>query len=122
MIARAPFHPLRLFALLLLATIGLQALAPVPVPFERGHGSAFSSGTLDVAVASSDRATAAKATAGNAKPAWTGPLHGPPCATCLPQATTDANEDRPLASGPTRRSPGPPILDLIPSPRAPPIS
>lgn len=121
MIALAPFHPLRLFAMLLLATIGLQALAPSPVPFERGHGSAFSSGTRDVAVVSSDRTPAAKATASKAKFTATGPPHGPPCVTCrLPAA--DGREPRPQPIRPMRRPRGPSILDLIPSPRAPPAS
>lgn len=122
MITRGPLHLLRLFALLLLATIGLQALTPQVLPFERGHGSAFSSGTLHVAVVSSDRTTVGKTTAGKAKFTWTGPLDGPPpCVTCRSPAP-DGSESPPQPIGPVQRPQGPSILDLIPSPRAPPAS
>lgn len=51
MILRFPsFAPLRIWSLLLLAVIGLQAAAPIRAPLDRPPGSAFSATTVDVAV------------------------------------------------------------------------
>ncbi|KQM19521.1 hypothetical protein [Novosphingobium sp. Leaf2] len=47
--------PLRMWTLLLLAAIGLQAAAPMRAPLERVSGSAFSASTIDVALASARR-------------------------------------------------------------------
>ena len=41
----------RLWALLLLATIGLQAAQPLGAPLERSHGSAFTAATFEMVVA-----------------------------------------------------------------------
>jgi hypothetical protein len=46
----------RLWAFVLLATIGLQAMSPVAAPLQRELGSAFSAATADVALASTRRA------------------------------------------------------------------
>jgi hypothetical protein len=45
----------RLWAVVLLATIGLQAAEPVGAPLQREAGSAFSAATADVALASGRR-------------------------------------------------------------------
>ena len=50
----------RLWAVVLLATIGLQAMAPVAAPLQREAGSAFSAATADVALASTRRAESTK--------------------------------------------------------------
>lgn len=50
----------RLWAAVILAVIGIQALAPVPSPLQRGSGSAFSAATADVALASVRRGDSAK--------------------------------------------------------------
>lgn len=47
--------PLRMWTLLLLAAIGLQAAAPMRAPLERVSGCAFSAFTIDVALASARR-------------------------------------------------------------------
>jgi hypothetical protein len=55
MTARGTLAFFRLWAVVLLATIGLQALEPVAVPLERVSGSAFSAATADVALISARR-------------------------------------------------------------------
>ncbi|TCM17794.1 hypothetical protein EDF56_105137 [Novosphingobium sp. PhB165] len=45
----------RLWAVLLLAAIGLQAGEPIRAPLERIHGSAFSAATMELALASQRR-------------------------------------------------------------------
>lgn len=47
----ALFLRVRLWTLLLLAAIGLQAASPIRAPLERMQGSAFSAATVDVALA-----------------------------------------------------------------------
>jgi len=54
---------LRIWTLLLLAAIGLQAASPIRAPLERVQGSAFSAATLDVALASSRKVESASASA-----------------------------------------------------------
>jgi hypothetical protein len=46
---------MRIWSLLLLAAIGLQAAEPIRAPLERMQGSAFSAATLDVALATARR-------------------------------------------------------------------
>jgi hypothetical protein len=60
MAARDTLAFFRLWAVLLLATIGLQALEPVIAPLELVSGSAFSAGTAEVALVSARRSEAAE--------------------------------------------------------------
>jgi hypothetical protein len=53
--ALALFARMRIWSLLLLAAIGLQAATPIRAPLERLQGSAFSAATLDVALSSARR-------------------------------------------------------------------
>ena len=46
---------LRIWPLLLLAAIGLQAAEPIRAPLDRVQGSAFSASTLDVALGAARR-------------------------------------------------------------------
>ena len=60
MTARGTLAFFRLWVVVLLATIGLQALEPVVTPLERVSGSAFSAATADVALISARRGDAAQ--------------------------------------------------------------
>jgi hypothetical protein len=60
MTARSTLALFRLWAVLLLATVGLQAMTPVPAPLQRETGSAFSAATADVALVSTRRGDAAR--------------------------------------------------------------
>lgn len=59
----------RLWSVLLLGAIALQAAAPIRAPLERVPGSAFSAATLDVALASSRRVTGDEAAQAQPLPA-----------------------------------------------------
>ncbi|EIZ80714.1 hypothetical protein WSK_0687 [Novosphingobium sp. Rr 2-17] len=52
----ALFLRVRLWTLLLLAAIGLQAASPIRAPLDRMQGSAFSAATVDVALAGNRKA------------------------------------------------------------------
>ncbi|CDO36104.1 MULTISPECIES: hypothetical protein [Novosphingobium] len=53
------FLRMRLWAVLLLAAIGMQAAEPIRAPLERVSGSAFSAATLDVALVTARKSEAA---------------------------------------------------------------
>ena len=106
---------LRLFAALLLATIGAQAALPLAPPLERTHGSAFSASTYEVAVSTQRRAEALR-------PALA-PLPRLPAAQPRPAparafALTAPLAPRPSSTGP----PQPAILATRAAPRAPPFA
>lgn len=58
----------RVWAVVLLATIGLQAAEPVRAPLQREAGSAFSAATADVALVSARRSAVAQVQAIPAPP------------------------------------------------------
>lgn len=65
---RLSFLPgLRVWTLLLLAAIGMQAAEPIHAPLERTQGSAWSSATLDLALAA-QRKDETQATQPNVQP------------------------------------------------------
>lgn len=108
---------LRLWTLLLLAAIGLQAASPMRAPLERVQGSAFSASTIDVALASTRKAESA-ANAAQVTP----PSPQTLARTVTPLATTLALADqprlRPEARGPPpRRHPA-----RVPDSTAPPLA
>ncbi|MBB4859533.1 hypothetical protein HNO88_002862 [Novosphingobium chloroacetimidivorans] len=104
----------RLWAALLLATIGLQALEPVVTPLQRAPGSAFSAATADVALASSRRAEIAQPQAlpTPALPRFPAPVSHASVPTMLPRA----KHLLPLARGPPPRE----RSERVPDPRGPP--
>jgi hypothetical protein len=94
---------LRLWTLLLLAAIGLQAAVPIRAPLERVQGSAFSASTLDVALTTARRAWDQRANLAQPMPA------APPSAIeprpILPTfALAEPAHLRPEARGPPPRS------------------
>lgn len=108
---------LRIWPLLLLAAIGVQAAEPIRAPLERVQGSAFSASTLDVALGSARRVQSHLAA-----PAQ--PLPLPPVAAAnVATATTrfaiaPSAHQRPEARGPPPR--GHPAR--LPDSTAPPIA
>ena len=105
----------RLWAALMLATVGLQAGAPIPPLLETAHGSAFSATTEEVALTPARRTEAAR------------PVVAPqPLAVVMPQirlqaltpalALAQTPAVRPDSTGP----PSPRVVALRPAPRAPP--
>lgn len=117
MLARLPSLTLvRLWAALLLATIGLQAAEPAPAAsFERTHGSAFAANTYEVAlfVQRGDRAARQASVP-------VPPLQ-PVAMPVLPAPARPAV--LPAVPAPRPDSTGPPVLDIHswePAPRAPP--
>jgi hypothetical protein len=117
MLVRLPSLMLvRLWAALLLATIGLQAAEPAPAAsVERAHGSAFAANTYEVAlfVQRGDRAV---------RQAWVPqpPLQPVARSVLLAPAPRVA---LPVVPAPRPDSTGPPVLDIHswePAPRAPP--
>lgn len=108
-------NAIRLWALVLLAAIGLQAAMPVGGPLQVRHGSAFSATTMEVAVAPQRRITAES------------PVPLPRPAT-LPVAVTQtpAPSSAAPASWPSRPdSTGPPAREILarqPAPRGPPAA
>lgn len=94
----------RLWTLLLLAAIGLQAAEPIRAPLERAHGSAFSAATMELALASHRRVDAPvsqQVPAPPAPPPVAG--DGEPPLLALAQPTT-APRLRPEARGPPPRA------------------
>lgn len=113
--ARALFL-FRLWAALLLATIGLQALEPVAAPLQRVPGSAFSAATADVALASSRRTETAQV---QAVPTPALPkLPVPVSLASLPAVWPRAEHLLPLARGPPPRERSERLPDL----RGPPLA
>lgn len=112
MTARPPLHTaLRLWALLLLAAIGLQAAAPVSKVLETRHGSAFSATTAEVAVAPQRRVEADR------QIALPQPVPVLGAAPLVPaRAIHAAWSPRPDSTGPPARE----ILARQPAPRGPP--
>ncbi|MFC4294299.1 hypothetical protein ACFO0A_04415 [Novosphingobium tardum] len=101
----------RLCAAFLLLTVGLQATPAMAIPLDRGHGSAFSAQTLDVALTAPRRAIAAAVA-----PL---PLPPQPGNVVTPLAITETAAQRtvwPRATGPPKAS----VLLLQPGPRGPP--
>lgn len=108
---------MRLWTMLLLAAIGLQAAEPIRAPLDRTQGSAFSAATLDVAVVSSRRAGAEVFAA---QPA-------PAAPAILPwQALPEYSSSSPVAKPDLRPWPrGPPPRDhptRLPDSTAPPFA
>ena len=105
---------MRIWSLLLLAAIGLQAAEPIRAPLERMQGSAFSASTLDVALASDRRAQGQHVA----------PTPLPPPAATLEQpasarfALAEPAHLRPEARGPPPRS----HPARLPDSTAPPIA
>lgn len=101
------------WAALLLATVGLQATAPVAAPLEPAHGSAFSATTFEVALAAQRRADPARQAPAPQPLLPVSPEPRPltPAATLIP-----APAPRPASTGPPARE----ILAFLPAPRAPP--
>lgn len=106
---------LRLFAALLLATIGAQAALPLAPPLDRTHGSAFSASTHEVAIGSPRRAEAARPALAPL-PRLPAPQVEP--ATPRSFALAEPVAPRPSSTGP----PQPAILATRAAPRAPPFA
>lgn len=109
---------LRIWSLLLLAAIGMQAAEPIRAPLERMQGSAFSASTLDVALAAPRRTQGLQQAA-------TQPLPIPPAITVVEDLPAPARfalarppHLRPEARGPPPR--GHPAR--LPDSTAPPIA
>ena len=105
---------LRLFAALLLATIGAQAALPLSAPLERTHGSAFSATTHEVALVAQRKVKSGRhALAPSPVPHPPAPApvraQNPPELALLPAP-------RPQSTGPPR----PHILARLAAPRPPP--
>ncbi|AIT79665.1 hypothetical protein [Novosphingobium pentaromativorans] len=94
------FLRMRLWAVLLLAAIGMQAAEPIRAPLERVPGSAFSAATLDVALVTTRKSEAAA----------TQELPTPPVTRSVPAAAL-----RPLAIAVAESR-----LRLLPEARGPP--
>lgn len=107
---------IRLWAVLLLAAIGLQAAAPVGKVLEARSGSAFSATTVEVAVAPQRRVEAQR------QIALPQPATLPVAARITPAAPALASE---LAWAPRPDSTGPPAREILarqPAPRGPPTA
>ena len=109
--------PLRLWTLLLLAAIGLQAAMPIRAPLERVQGSAFSASTIDVALTTARRAGDQRANLAQPLPVVLPSVVEP--APVLPTfALAEPNHLRPEARGPPpRRHPA-----RLPDSTAPPLA
>jgi hypothetical protein len=95
---------MRIWSLLLLAAIGLQAAEPIRAPLERMQGSAFSAATLDVALATARRTQGQQV-------APTQPLPIPPAVVAVQDAAmtpsfalAQPSHLRPEARGPPPRN------------------
>jgi hypothetical protein len=108
---------MRIWSLLLLAAIGLQAAEPIRAPLERVQGSAFSAATLDVALSTPRRLhAAAHATPAQPLPPLASAIDEPPAPPA--QALAGTPRLRPQARGPPpRRHPA-----RLPDSTAPPIA
>jgi hypothetical protein len=105
----------RLLAVLMLATIGLQAAEPVGSPLQQRHGSAFGAVTYEVTLATARTSDVRKAVVTRA------------ALPLVPYADAPPLRVAALPAGPAPRpdSTGPPLRDITawrPSPRAPPLS
>jgi hypothetical protein len=113
--ARFTLALFRFWAVVLLATIGLQAAEPVRAPLQREAGSAFSAATADVALVSARRSAVTQVQA----------VPVPPLPTLLAQvrierpASMAASVDhlRPGARGPPPRD----SAERLPDLRGPPL-
>jgi hypothetical protein len=116
MTARRTLALFRLWALVLLATIGLQAMAPVPAPLQRESGSAFSAATAEVTLASPRRVEVVKATAVPTPPL----VSSAPPVLVVPAVARFATADhlRPAVRGPPPRDRSERLPDL----RGPPLA
>lgn len=103
----------RLCALALLLTVGLQAGTPIAAPLERTHGSAFSAATHEVALKAERQGEVVRATL--APEPWL-PLPEPAVPVASELATLP--EPRPASTGPPARE----EIAQRPSPRAPPVA
>lgn len=106
---------IRLWAVLLLAAIGLQAASPIARPLEARHGSAFSATTFEVALAPQRRVESVRHEA-EPQPA---PLPAPAAPVALAVASG------PALPAPRPDSTGPPVHDILawlPAPRGPPLA
>lgn len=106
----------RLLAALLLAVVGLQAGGPMERVLERGHGSAFSASTQEVALAAQRRTETVRHSVAPMPvvPAPVQALSAPAPLPALPALPAP----RPASTGP----PAPNVLSLKPAPRAPPLA
>lgn len=106
----------KLWAAVVLAVIGLQAMAPVQAPLQRETGSAFSASTADVALAAARRGDFGKVQA-----IPTPPLPVAPVRTLVLPATVvlmAADHLRPDVRGPPPRD----RPERLPDLRGPPLS
>ncbi|WP_159977539.1 MULTISPECIES: hypothetical protein [unclassified Novosphingobium] len=108
---------LRIWPLLLIAAIGMQAAEPIRAPLERVQGSAFSASTLDVALG-----TARRVQGQQAAPAQPLPLMPVAVASVVAAtarfAIAPPTHQRPEARGPPPRS----HPARLPDSTAPPIA
>lgn len=104
------------WAVLVLATVGIQATVPLPAPLEPTHGSAFSATTVEVALATRRPTEAVRAVV----------APQPPVAIPVDVASRRHTPALAVIPAPRPNSTGPPaqqdILVLQPAPRAPPAS
>lgn len=106
----------RLLGALLLATIGLQAGAPITAPLERTHGSAFSASTHEVALVAPRRAEAARQALASQ------PLLPQLALALVPVAPRTEGFTQPAPRPDSTGPPAPDIFALRPAPRAPPYA
>jgi len=117
MTARRSLALFRLWAFVLLATIGLQAMSPVPTPLQRESGSAFSASTAEVALDSHRRGDVVKAEAVPMPPLLTR-VPSPNRLSTPAQSIVSTPHLRPAVRGPPpRRSP-----ERLPDLRGPPLT
>lgn len=116
MLARLPSLILvRLWALLLLACITMQAGKPITTPLEQSHGSAFTALTYEVAL-SPRRGEDAAAQFQALSPAI--PIETRDWANSIEPVPKTQNPPRPDSTGPQIRD----VQSWRPAPRAPPIA
>ena len=97
------FLRFRLWAMLLLAAITLQAGEPIRAPLERQQGSAFSAATIDLALAAQRRTDAATAQALPLPSLPPSPAIAPAMPRLASLAPARAPRLRPEARGPPPR-------------------
>jgi hypothetical protein len=116
MTARRTIQIFRLWAAVLLAVIGMQAMVPVQAPLQRETGSAFSAATSDVALASARRGDTAQVEAVPVPP--TAGVR--PQVRSLPRAVSfvPAEHLRPGVRGPPPRH----SAERVPDLRGPPLA
>ena len=115
MLVRLPFAKVaRLLAVLMLATIGLQAAGPVAASLQHTHGSAFSAITYEVTLATQRTGEVRKAVI----------LRAALPVVTFAQVPLLRQMALPVSSAPRPDSTGPPAYEVgawQPSPRAPPL-